>query len=170
MEIQPPIHRGHKRQLLTAHAPGFAVFFPLRQPLSHPPARMVGMNAARYFMRREDYQPPTTNANSPFRRFSGVALGIPCRAGWPYASTLGEGGCLKCGSVIQPYPLNFSTAAERIPSPSGRGQGEGERVLFPTSLLSAHKNSTRQVRARSFGDVPPARQHRRDAPYGYLFE
>jgi hypothetical protein len=28
------------------------------------------MNAARYFMRREDYQPPTTHADSPFRRFN----------------------------------------------------------------------------------------------------
>ena len=37
------------------------------------------MNAARYFMRREDYQPPKTNANSPFRRFNV--------------------SCLKCGSV-----------------------------------------------------------------------
>jgi len=37
------------------------------------------MNAARFFMRREDYQPPKTPADSPFRRFT-VA-------------------CLKCGSV-----------------------------------------------------------------------
>ncbi len=36
------------------------------------------MNAARYFMRREDYQPPQTHPDSPFRRFT-VA-------------------CLKCGS------------------------------------------------------------------------
>jgi hypothetical protein len=27
------------------------------------------MNAARYFMRREDYQPPTTPTDSPFRLF-----------------------------------------------------------------------------------------------------
>jgi hypothetical protein len=27
------------------------------------------MNAARYFMRREDYQPKTTPADSPFRQF-----------------------------------------------------------------------------------------------------
>ena len=27
------------------------------------------MNAARYFMRREDYQPETTPEDSPFRRF-----------------------------------------------------------------------------------------------------
>jgi Zn finger protein HypA/HybF involved in hydrogenase expression len=37
------------------------------------------MNAARYFMRREDYQPPTTPAASPFRQF--------------------HVSCLKCGSV-----------------------------------------------------------------------
>lgn len=37
------------------------------------------MNAARFFMRREDYQPPKTSPDSPFRRFT-VA-------------------CLKCGSV-----------------------------------------------------------------------
>jgi len=36
------------------------------------------MNAARYFMRREDYQPPETPADSPFRRF--------------------KVSCLKCGS------------------------------------------------------------------------
>ena len=36
------------------------------------------MNAARYFMRREDYQPPQTPADSPFRRFTVF--------------------CLKCGS------------------------------------------------------------------------
>ena len=36
------------------------------------------MNAARYFMRREDYQPPKTPADSPFRRFNV--------------------SCLKCGS------------------------------------------------------------------------
>ena len=36
------------------------------------------MNAARAFLRREEYQPPTTPADSPFRRFT-VA-------------------CLKCGS------------------------------------------------------------------------
>lgn len=28
------------------------------------------MNAARFFMRREDYQPPATHADSPFRRFT----------------------------------------------------------------------------------------------------
>jgi hypothetical protein len=28
------------------------------------------MNAARYFMRREDYQPPRTPPDSPFRRFN----------------------------------------------------------------------------------------------------
>jgi hypothetical protein len=27
------------------------------------------MNAARFFMRREDYQPPQTPPDSPFRRF-----------------------------------------------------------------------------------------------------
>ena len=27
------------------------------------------MNGSRYFMRREDYQPPTTPADSPFRNF-----------------------------------------------------------------------------------------------------
>lgn len=37
------------------------------------------MNAARYFMRREDYQPPQTPTASPFRRF--------------------VVSCLKCGSV-----------------------------------------------------------------------
>jgi hypothetical protein len=36
------------------------------------------MNAARFFMRREDYQPPQTPADSPFRRFTV--------------------SCLKCGS------------------------------------------------------------------------
>ena len=36
------------------------------------------MNAARWFMRREDYQPPQTAAESPFRRF--------------------VVSCLKCGS------------------------------------------------------------------------
>lgn len=36
------------------------------------------MNAARYFMRREDYQPPQTPADSPFRQF--------------------DVSCLKCGS------------------------------------------------------------------------
>jgi hypothetical protein len=36
------------------------------------------VNAARDFMRREDYQPPTTPADSPFRRFMV--------------------SCLKCGS------------------------------------------------------------------------
>lgn len=38
----------------------------------------VGMNAARFFMRREDYQPPETPADSPFRKFNV--------------------SCLKCGS------------------------------------------------------------------------
>ena len=38
----------------------------------------MAMNAARYFMRREDYQPPQTPADSPFRRFTV--------------------SCLKCGS------------------------------------------------------------------------
>jgi len=28
------------------------------------------MNAARYFMRREDYQPPQTPKDSPFRQFN----------------------------------------------------------------------------------------------------
>jgi len=37
------------------------------------------VNAARYFMRREDYQPPETLADSPFRRF--------------------KVSCLKCGSI-----------------------------------------------------------------------
>jgi len=36
------------------------------------------MNAARYFMRRENYQPPQTPAESPFRRF--------------------KVSCVKCGS------------------------------------------------------------------------
>ena len=36
------------------------------------------VNSARYFMRREDYQPPATSEDSPFRRFT------VC--------------CLKCGS------------------------------------------------------------------------
>jgi hypothetical protein len=37
------------------------------------------MNAARYFMRREDYQPRKTDPDSPFRNF--------------------DVKCLKCGSV-----------------------------------------------------------------------
>ena len=41
-------------------------------------AQSSAMNAARYFMRREEYQPPQTHKDSPFRKFI-VA-------------------CLKCGS------------------------------------------------------------------------
>jgi hypothetical protein len=37
------------------------------------------MNAARYFMRREDYQPKQTHPDSPFRRFNV--------------------SCLKCGNI-----------------------------------------------------------------------
>jgi hypothetical protein len=36
------------------------------------------MNAARYFMRREDYQPPTTSPDSPFRRF--VVYCLKCKS------------------------------------------------------------------------------------------
>jgi hypothetical protein len=36
------------------------------------------MNAARWFMRREDYQPPRTPAESPFRRFKVSCLA--CRS------------------------------------------------------------------------------------------
>jgi hypothetical protein len=46
--------------------------------LVQPAVYIAGMNAARFFMRREDYQPPQTPADSPFRNF--------------YVS------CLKCGS------------------------------------------------------------------------
>lgn len=36
------------------------------------------MNGARYFMRREDYQPPTTPTDSPFRKFDVTCL--KCRS------------------------------------------------------------------------------------------
>jgi hypothetical protein len=32
------------------------------------------MNAVRYFMRREDYQPPQTPSDSPFRKFDAKCL------------------------------------------------------------------------------------------------
>jgi len=53
------------------------------------------MNAARRFMRREDYQPPQTPVDSPFRRFMV--------------------SCLKCGS----FKLRVITEAD---SESGESQ------------------------------------------------
>jgi mono/diheme cytochrome c family protein len=41
------------------------------------------MNAARWFMRREDYQPPQTPAESPFRRFK-----VSCLACHSYRTRL----------------------------------------------------------------------------------
>jgi hypothetical protein len=38
-------------------------------PLSYPIAETAGMNGARFFMRREDYQPRKTPRDSPFRQF-----------------------------------------------------------------------------------------------------
>ena len=36
------------------------------------------MNSARYFMRREDYQEPTTPPDSPFRKF--IVFCLKCRS------------------------------------------------------------------------------------------
>jgi hypothetical protein len=41
----------------------------LGQPLSYGLEQIAVMNAARWFQRREDYQPPQTPSDSPFRRF-----------------------------------------------------------------------------------------------------
>lgn len=46
--------------------------------MSNPPAQSAGMNAQRYFMRKEDYAPKQTPRESPFRQF--------------------EVKCLRCGS------------------------------------------------------------------------
>jgi hypothetical protein len=51
----------------------------------------VGMNAARYFQRREDYQPPQTPRDSPFRQ-------LTVR-------------CLKCGSYSLALAVQFDDAA-----------------------------------------------------------
>jgi len=63
-----------------------------------------GMNAARYFMRREDYQPPTTHVDSPFRRFNV--------------------SCLKCGSfklrVIDEFDSDAGTHQVFLFCPSCR--------------------------------------------------
>jgi hypothetical protein len=53
----------------------------------------VKVNSARYFMRREDYQPPKTNADSPFRRFNVSCLkcnGIKLRVICEYDGEAGE--------------------------------------------------------------------------------
>ena len=49
------------------------------------------MNAARYFQRREDYQPPQTPRDSPFRQFTVR--------------------CLKCGSYRLRLEAQFDDAA-----------------------------------------------------------
>lgn len=41
-----------------------------RTAFVHPPVYIGHMNAARFFMRREDYQQPQTPADSPFRNFN----------------------------------------------------------------------------------------------------
>ena len=48
------------------------------------------MNAARYFQRREDYQPPQTPLDSPFRQFTVR--------------------CLKCGSYRLRLEVQFDAA------------------------------------------------------------
>jgi len=54
----------------------------------------AGMNAARYFQRRKDYQPPQTPRDSPFRRFTVR--------------------CLKCGSYRLRLAAQFDEAAGEI--------------------------------------------------------
>jgi len=49
------------------------------------------MNAARWFQRREDYQPPQTPRDSPFRQFTVR--------------------CLKCGSYRLRLTIQFEDAA-----------------------------------------------------------
>ena len=51
------------------------------------------MNAARYFMRREDYQPPQTLSESPFRRFTVRCLkcgSYRLQLKWQYQEESGE--------------------------------------------------------------------------------
>ena len=52
------------------------------------------MNAARYFIRREDDEPPRTPAESPFRRF--------------------DGKCLKCGSYDLRLAGSFDETAGEV--------------------------------------------------------
>jgi len=64
------------------------------------------MNSARYFMRREDYQPPTTPTDSPFRKF--IVHCLKCNSFLlRVATTYDEDGghhrtrliCTKCGQA-----------------------------------------------------------------------
>jgi NMD protein affecting ribosome stability and mRNA decay len=61
--------------------------------LSNGLCKLEAMNAARYFMRREDYQPPQTLRESPFRRFTVRCLkcgSYRLQLKWQYEEQSGE--------------------------------------------------------------------------------
>jgi hypothetical protein len=74
----------NRRSTLQSHGPY----------LSHPGWQARSVNSARYFIRREDDEPPRTPAESPFRRF--------------------DVKCLKCGSYRLTLAGEFSEEAGEL--------------------------------------------------------
>jgi hypothetical protein len=95
------------------------------------------MNAARYFQRREDYQPPQTPSDSPFRRFKVNCLKCnSCRLRVidEFDAESGEVKvylfCPQCREReampigrSQPFAPNG-----KLPRPAQRGEGRGEGI------------------------------------------
>ena len=109
------------------------------------------MNAARFFMRREDYQPPQTPADSPFRRFT-----VSCvKCGSFKLQVIGEfdsdAGELKvflfCPSCREREQVLRSATIKTVPAVSGFFPAVPGRD-FPGRQAS-HRRAMRRV-------VPPA--------------